>query len=127
MDSRESQAGKMDKEQFQDERKGRQIRMKGLEIVKELEKMELTLKLAGRLDTNTAPKFQKVIDEELACIAHLKLDMAQIEYVSSAGLRVLFLASKKMSMADGMTITNVNKDVMDVFSITGFDRILAIQ
>lgn len=101
--------------------------MKELEIVKELEKMELTLKLAGRLDTKTAPKLQKVIDEELACITHLKLDMAQIEYVSSAGLRVLFLASKKMSMADGMTIMNVNKEVMTVFSITGFDRILTIK
>ena len=88
----------------------------------------LNLKLSGRLETSTAPELQAVIEKELEGTDELKLDMEGIEYVSSAGLRVLLAASKEMKAKGGnMIVSNVNDDVMEVFEITGFKEILTIE
>ncbi len=87
----------------------------------------LVVRLIGRLDTTTAPELQKVVSNELQDIAELQIDMEELEYVSSAGLRVLLSAAKKLKAAGGsMLVKNVNPQVMDVFKITGFNAILTI-
>lgn len=99
-----------------------------MKIESEKKEEKLTLWLHGRLDTSTAPQLQQVMDTELEGIKDLQIDMEQLEYVSSAGLRVLLSASKKMKAAEGnMTICHVNKDVMEVFTITGFKDIITIR
>lgn len=88
----------------------------------------LELKLSGRLETSTAPELQAVVEKELEGTDELKLDMEGIEYVSSAGLRVLLAASKEMKAKGGnMIVSHVNDDVMEVFEITGFKEILNIE
>ena len=88
----------------------------------------LTLKLEGRLETSTAPKLQEVVDKELEGIMKLLIDLEELEYVSSAGLRVLLAASKKMKAKQGnMVVCHVGEDIMEVFEITGFNDILNIQ
>lgn len=90
----------------------------------------LVLHLEGRLDTSTAPELQKAIDGELEGLDQdrLQIDMKQLEYVSSAGLRVLLAATKKMRAKGGnLIVENANADIRDVFKITGFDAILTIQ
>ena len=88
----------------------------------------LYLKLSGSLETSTAPMLQEVVDEKMSKISELQMDMENISYVSSAGLRVLLAASKKMESKHGkMIVSNVNDNVMEVFEITGFDGILDIR
>ncbi len=90
----------------------------------------LVLHLEGRLDTSTAPELQKAIDGELEGLDQdrLRIDMKRLEYVSSAGLRVLLAATKKMRAKGGdLIVENPNADIRDVFKITGFDAILTIQ
>lgn len=88
----------------------------------------LILRLDGRLETSTAPDLQKVVDNDLEDVKNLQIDMEQLEYVSSAGLRVLLAASKKMKAKQGsMSVCHVGEDIMEVFEITGFNDILNIQ
>ena len=94
---------------------------------KKLENGTLTLGLTGRLDTVTAPQLEKVIQGEMDGIQKLILDLADLEYISSAGLRVLLTAQKIMSRKDGMEIRNPNELVMEVFEVTGFTDILDIR
>jgi len=99
-----------------------------MQIEKEKQEKMLILKLSGRLETSTAPKLQEVVEKELEEVTELRLDMKNLEYVSSAGLRVLLAASKKMKAKNAvMTVYNVNEEVMEVFKITGFNEILSIQ
>lgn len=99
-----------------------------MQIEKEKQEKMLILKLSGRLETSTAPKLQEVVEKELEEVTELRLDMKKLEYVSSAGLRVLLAASKKMKAKNAvMTVYNVNEEVMEVFKITGFNEILSIQ
>lgn len=99
-----------------------------MEITKKQEKAGLTLEIEGRLETSTAPKLQEVVENELSGIRHLRIDMKQLEYISSAGLRTLLAAKKKMKAAGGaMVVTGANEEVMEVFKITGFDDILDIE
>lgn len=87
----------------------------------------LTLALNGRLDTTTAPQLEKTLQENLAGIHDLTFDFAGVEYISSAGLRVLLSAQKQMNAAAGtMKLIHVNEMVMEVFDITGFADILTI-
>ena len=86
----------------------------------------LTLELAGRLDTTTAPQLEEVVRNQLDGIRELIIDMKELLYLSSAGLRVLLLAQKTMNRQGSMKICNVGETVMDVFHITGFDDILTI-
>ena len=85
------------------------------------------LKVAGALDTETAPQLEALLNSELADINDLMLDFDELEYVSSAGLRVIINAQKKMNAAGKMKVTHVNESVMEIFEITGFTTILTIE
>ena len=87
----------------------------------------ITLKIEGRLDTTTAPTLEKTIDEIIDGIKELILDMNQLTYVSSAGLRVLLSTQKKMNKIGMMKLIGVCEEVMEVFEMTGFSDILNIE
>lgn len=86
----------------------------------------MTVALTGRLDTTTAPELEKEL-ADLEGITALTLDLASLEYISSAGLRVLLGAQKKMSKQGAMKVTNVCETILEVFEITGFSDILTIE
>ena len=88
---------------------------------------EIVFEIMGRLDTTTAPTLDKTINENLANVKSLILDLKGLEYISSAGLRVLLGAQKKMSQIGSMKIKNVCELVMEVFEMTGFADILNIE
>jgi anti-sigma B factor antagonist len=88
---------------------------------------ELVLQIVGRLDTTTAPALEKTITENISGIKNLILDFKALEYISSAGLRVLLSAQKKMQQIGEMKVTHVCEEVMEVFEITGFADILVIE
>ena len=96
-----------------------------IEIKKNTE--ETTIEIVGRLDTTTAPDFNKTITEDIADTDNLVLDFKKLEYISSAGLRVLLSAQKKMQKLGTMKLINVCEDVMEVFEMTGFSDILTIR
>ena len=85
------------------------------------------LKIVGRLDTSTAPELEATIDGVVAGIKELVLDCSALEYVSSAGLRVILKAQKLMNAQGSMKLTHVNETIMEVFDITGFADILTIE
>ncbi|MCR5566777.1 MAG: STAS domain-containing protein [Clostridiales bacterium] len=87
----------------------------------------LEIALEGRLDTMTAPELEKELSGSLGSADSLVLDFGKLEYISSAGLRVLLSAHKAMSTKGGMKITNVNEIVQEVFEVTGFADILNIE
>lgn len=87
---------------------------------------ELVLEITGRLDTTTAPALDKTINENLEDIKSLILDFKNLEYISSAGLRVLLGAQKKMQQVGSMKIINVCELIMEVFEMTGFVDILDV-
>ena len=84
-------------------------------------------KLEGRLDTVTAPELEQAINNEGNSLENLVLDFGGINYISSAGLRVLLGAQKKMNAQGSMELINVNDDVMDILEMTGFADILVIK
>ena len=84
------------------------------------------IELAGRLDTTTAPALDKTINNDIEDTKNLVLDLKKLEYISSAGLRVILGAQKKMQKIGSMKVTNVCEDVMEIFEITGFADILTI-
>ena len=86
-----------------------------------------TIEIVGRLDTITAPALDKTINEDLGDVQNLILDVKGMEYISSAGLRVLLSAQKKMQKIGSMKVTNVCEEVMEVFEMTGFADILTIE
>ena len=88
---------------------------------------ETIIKLVGRLDTTTAPALDKTIVEDIAGTKNLVLDVKELEYISSAGLRVFLGAQKKMQKIGSMKVTNVREEVMEVFEMTGFADILTIE
>ncbi len=96
-------------------------------ITKELNGSSLSLALAGRLDTATAPQLEAELKQSLAGVTDLTLDFAGLEYLSSAGLRVLLGAQKTMGRQGTMVIRNVNETIMEIFEVTGFVDILTIQ
>ena len=83
--------------------------------------------ITGMLDTETAPELEAILDSELAGIDDLTLDFQGLEYVSSAGLRVILKAQKMMNAAGNMKVVHVNESVMEIFEITGFTSILTIE
>ena len=97
-----------------------------MKISKNLNGTALTIGLEGRLDTTTAPELEKELNG-LNDVNELTLDFSKLEYISSAGLRVLLSAHKVMSAKEGMTVTNVNEIVAEVFEVTGFADILNIE
>ena len=88
---------------------------------------ETIIEIVGRLDTNTAPALDKTISNDIEGTKNLVLDFKSLEYISSAGLRVLLGAQKKMQKIGSMKVTNVCEDVMEVFEMTGFADILTIE
>lgn len=97
-------------------------------ITKKTENELLTMELDGRLDTNTAPSLEREINNSITEeVKKLVLDFKQLQYISSAGLRVLLATQKKMNKQGCMVIKNVNEMIMDVFHVTGFVDILTVE
>ena len=96
-----------------------------IEIKKNAE--ETIIEIVGRLDTITAPVLDKTINEDISETKNLVLDVKGMEYISSAGLRVLLATQKKMQKIGSMKLTNVCEEVMEVFEMTGFADILVIE
>ena len=86
-----------------------------------------TITVVGRLDTTTAPALDKAINEDIVDVKNLVLDVKAMEYISSAGLRVLLGAQKKMQKIGSMKVVNVCQEVMEVLEMTGFADILVIE
>lgn len=88
---------------------------------------DLTVSLEGRLDTTTAPELEAALGG-LDGVTKLIFDMAKLDYISSAGLRVLLAAQKNQEKSDGgMTVVNVNEEIREIFEVTGFDEVLNIE
>ena len=98
-----------------------------LEIKKTIENGKAFFALSGRIDTTTAPQLEKEIKESVNGVTELVLDMKELDYISSSGLRVLLSAKKIMSKQGKMTLLNVNETVMEIFEVTGFSEILTIE
>ena len=88
---------------------------------------KLTVSVKGRVDTTTAPEFEKYVFDALEGVEELVIDLAEMSYSSSAGLRVLLKLQKTMNKQGKMIVKNVQSDVMEIFSITGFEDILTIE
>ena len=97
-----------------------------LNIEKNTEGNSMEVKLSGRLDTTTAPQLEEVVKAELSGKESLVFDLADLEYISSAGLRVLLSAQKIMNNQGSMTVKNVSEEVNEIFEVTGFTDILTI-
>ena len=98
-----------------------------MNISKKMDGTNLIICLEGRLDTTTAPQLEAELKESMASASTLTLDFSKLDYISSAGLRVLLSAHKAMNAKGGMKITNANEIVHEVFEVTGFSDILNIQ
>ena len=88
---------------------------------------KLTVAIEGRLDTVTAPQLEGQLKEALGGITELVIDAEKLEYISSAGLRVLLSAQKTMSKQGSMVVKNVSEEVNEIFEVTGFSDILTIE
>ena len=97
-----------------------------LNIEKNATETELIVTLAGRLDTTTAPELEKELKASLDGVTTLIIDMTELDYISSAGLRVLLSAQKIMNRQGEMKVTNVGETIMEIFEVTGFSDILTI-
>jgi len=97
-----------------------------MEIIKTAEDKKLVVEVKGRLDTTTAPELEAALKESMEGIEELTLNFAELEYISSAGLRVLLATQKAMQGKGEMIVTGVNDIVMEVFEVTGFCDILNI-
>ena len=98
-----------------------------MNITKTLDGNQLTVEVEGRLDTMTAPELEQALNSEAENVSSLTLDFSKLQYISSAGLRVLLTAHKRFLAKDGMKIRNANEIVREVFDVTGFNDILNIE
>lgn len=98
-----------------------------MEINKTLNGTELTIELSGRLDTRTAPKLESEMKRSLNGVSLLVFDLNNLEYVSSAGLRIFLMSQKVMNKQGRMIVKNVKDVIMDIFELTGFVDILTIE
>ena len=96
-------------------------------IEKNLSGTELNVKVSGRLDTTTAPQLEAEFKQNINGVEKLVLDFAELEYISSAGLRVILAAQKVMNKQGEMIIKNVNDTINEIFEVTGFIDILTIE
>ena len=96
-------------------------------IEKNLGGTELTLTIAGRLDTTTAPQLEAEFKQNIGGVEKLILDFAALEYLSSAGLRVLLAAQKVMNKQGEMVVRNINETISEIFEVTGFSDVLTIE
>ena len=88
---------------------------------------DLTFELEGRLDTTTAPQLEEQVNSLISGVKNLAFDMTKLEYISSAGLRVLLAAQKTMNKQGNMVVKNVSEEVQEIFEVTGFSDILTIE
>ncbi|MEH2942014.1 STAS domain-containing protein [Lachnospiraceae bacterium KK002] len=98
-----------------------------MKITKYLNGTQLSLVLEGRLDTTTAPELEKELDSGLEGVTELIFDMEGLDYLSSAGLRILLGAQKTMKKQGSMKVIHVNETIMEIFEVTGFADILTIE
>lgn len=98
-----------------------------LNINKTLAEKDLVIELEGRLDTMTAPDLESQLQESYAGVEHLTFDLSKLEYISSAGLRVLLSAQKTMNKQGDMVVKNASEEVNEIFEVTGFSDILTIE
>lgn len=96
-------------------------------IEKQKEGAALTLKIEGRLDTITSPELEAVLKTELGGIEDLTFDFSALDYLSSAGLRVLLSAQKQMNKQGKMKVTGVSEVILEIFEVTGFTDLLTIE
>ncbi len=97
-----------------------------LNIQKKVENETTRFMLEGQLDTTTAPVLEAALKESLTGVTALELDLAQLQYISSAGLRVLLATQKIMNQQGSMKVMNVSETIMEIFEVTGFSDILTI-
>ena len=98
-----------------------------MEIISKTDGTKVTMEIVGWLDTQTAPQLEEELSKLTDEITSLVVDFAKLEYISSAGLRQVIAAEKKMQNKDGFKIINVSDEVFDVFSLTGFDQKIDIE
>ena len=98
-----------------------------LNIIKNVENGKADVALEGRLDTVTAPELEQALGEFLPSLRELDLDFEKLDYISSAGLRVLLSAQKVMNRQGEMKLRNVGETIMEIFEVTGFSDILTIE
>ena len=98
-----------------------------LNINKTQNEKNLVIALEGRLDTMTAPDLESQLQASIAGVEHLSFDLAKLEYISSAGLRVLLSAQKTMNKQGDMVVKNTTEEVKEIFEVTGFTYILTIE
>ena len=98
-----------------------------LNIQKNKKGTDFAIALEGRLDTTTAPQLEKELKDDIDGVSELSFDFSKLEYISSAGLRVILSAQKIMNKQGHMVIRNVNDDIMEIFEVTGFSDILDIE
>ncbi|MBP1554767.1 MAG: STAS domain-containing protein [Oscillospiraceae bacterium] len=98
-----------------------------LNIEKKIDNDKACFRLTGRLDTLTSPELESELTGIIDGLTDLVLDFEELEYVSSAGMRVLLAAQKKMNDLGTMTVKHVRQEIMDTFEMTGFDEILTIE
>lgn len=98
-----------------------------LNITKNANGNELKIILEGRLDTTTAPQLEAELNSSIAGVTDLKFDLEKLDYISSAGLRVLLSSQKTMNKQGKMVITNASSEVKEIFDVTGFSDILTIE
>ena len=96
-------------------------------IKKKQENNKMVIELDGRLDTNTAPKLEEEISNMIDNIENLQINMENLQYIASAGLRVLLSLHKKITKKGTMVIVGANETIMEVFKVTGFSDILTIK
>ena len=98
-----------------------------MNVIKESSGSRLTLRIQGRLDTTTAPQLETELKASVEGVTALVLDLAELAYISSAGLRVVLMAQKIMHKQGTMVVRNVDPNVLEVFEVTGFSDILTIE
>lgn len=98
-----------------------------MNITKKAEGSQLCIALEGRLDTTTAPELEKELNSSLEGVTELTFDMAGLDYLSSAGLRILLGAQKTMNKQGSMEVIHVNETIMEIFEVTGFADILTVR
>lgn len=98
-----------------------------MKVDKTIENGKAVFKLEGRLDSTTSPELEKEIMDVIGDLNELVLDLEDLEYTSSAGMRVLLSAQRIMNSQGSMKVINVRSEIMDIFEITGFNQILTIE
>jgi anti-sigma B factor antagonist len=98
-----------------------------MNVAKKQNGSELFIEVSGSIDTVTAPELNKILNESLKGINSLIFDFANVDYISSAGLRVLLAARKSIAKDGSVVVRNSNQNILDIFAMTGFDNILTIE